>query len=81
MPRRNNRRLYLFDIDGTLLSTGGAASHAMGLAFERVFGVADGISQRHFYSTQQGAATWRSCKTHSLTQASQTLTSQVMRAG
>ncbi len=43
MPRRNNRRLYLFDIDGTLLSTGGAASHAMGLAFERVFGVADGF--------------------------------------
>ncbi len=43
MPRPNNRRLYLFDIDGTLLSTRGATSHAMGLAFEHVFGVADGF--------------------------------------
>ncbi len=43
MPRTNNRRLYLFDIDGTLLSTGGAASHAMGLAFGRVFGIEDGF--------------------------------------
>jgi phosphoglycolate phosphatase-like HAD superfamily hydrolase len=43
VPRHNNRRLYLFDIDGTLLSTGGAASHAMGLAFERVFRIEDGF--------------------------------------
>lgn len=43
MPRHNNRRLYLFDIDGTLLSTGGAATHAMGLAFGRVFGIEDGF--------------------------------------
>lgn len=42
-PRPNRRRLYLFDIDGTLLSTGGAASHAMGLAFGRVFAVEDGF--------------------------------------
>jgi len=43
VPRSTRRRLYLFDIDGTLLSTRGAASHAMGLAFERVFGVKDGF--------------------------------------
>jgi phosphoglycolate phosphatase len=44
VPRINKRRLYLFDIDGTLLSTGGAASHAMGLAFEKVFGISDGFN-------------------------------------
>jgi len=42
-PRPNNRRLYLFDIDGTLLSTGGAAGHAMGVAFERLFGISEGF--------------------------------------
>jgi phosphoglycolate phosphatase len=47
-PRPNNRRLYLFDIDGTLLSTGGAASRAMGVAFERVFGVKDGFKGVEF---------------------------------
>jgi phosphoglycolate phosphatase len=47
-PRPNNRRLYLFDIDGTLLSTGGAASRAMGVAFERVFGVKDGFKDVEF---------------------------------
>jgi phosphoglycolate phosphatase len=45
---RPNRRLYLFDIDGTLLSTGGAASHAMGLAFQQVFGVEDGFRDVSF---------------------------------
>jgi len=48
VPRHNNRRLYLFDIDGTLLSTGGAASHAMGLAFERAFGIKDGLKDVTF---------------------------------
>ena len=47
-PRIKGRRLYLFDIDGTLLSTGGAASHAMGVAFERRFGIKDGFSKVTF---------------------------------
>jgi phosphoglycolate phosphatase-like HAD superfamily hydrolase len=33
--------LVLFDVDGTLLLSGGAGVRAMTLAFERVFGVAD----------------------------------------
>jgi phosphoglycolate phosphatase len=35
--------LVLFDIDGTLLLSGGAGVRAMTRAFERVFGVADGF--------------------------------------
>jgi phosphoglycolate phosphatase len=36
-------RLLLFDIDGTLLLSGGAGVRAMGRAFEDVFGVRDGF--------------------------------------
>lgn len=36
--------LILFDIDGTLLLSGGAGVRAMGLAFEDVFGVRDGFA-------------------------------------
>lgn len=36
--------LIFFDIDGTLLLSGGAGVRAMGLAFEAVFGVADGFA-------------------------------------
>lgn len=35
--------LLLFDVDGTLVLTGGAGVRAMNLAFEEVFGVADGL--------------------------------------
>src|SRR5215218_9905075 len=35
--------LILFDIDGTLVLTGGAGGRAMALAFEEVFGVRDGF--------------------------------------
>src|SRR4051812_10962175 len=35
------RTLLLFDIDGTLVLTGGAGGRAMTRAFEEVFGVAD----------------------------------------
>lgn len=37
-------RLYLFDIDNTLLNSGGAGAKAMTLAFEEVFGVADAFA-------------------------------------
>ncbi|MEW6336521.1 MAG: HAD family hydrolase [Acidobacteriota bacterium] len=37
MPE-NRRRLVLFDIDGTLISTGGRAAAALGGALERTFG-------------------------------------------
>jgi phosphoglycolate phosphatase len=33
--------LVLFDVDGTLLLSGGAGARAMAIAFERVFGVSD----------------------------------------
>ena len=44
----NSKRLYLFDIDGTLLNSGGAGSAAMRAAFERVFGVEDGFATVEF---------------------------------
>ena len=36
-------KLLLFDIDGTLVLTGGAGLRGMALAFEEVFGVRDGL--------------------------------------
>lgn len=38
------RRLVLFDIDGTLILTGGAGSRAMGRAFSELFGVEDAFT-------------------------------------
>ncbi len=46
--KSRERRLYLFDIDGTLLSTGGSGRTAMGQAFEAVFGVKDGFKGVEF---------------------------------
>jgi len=46
--RANSRRLYLFDIDGTLITTGGSARLAMARAFERAFGVVDGFKGVEF---------------------------------
>ncbi len=37
-------RLFLFDIDNTLLNSGGAGVKAMTLAFQEAFGVADGLA-------------------------------------
>jgi len=37
-------RLFLFDVDNTLLNSGGAGAQAMTLAFEEVFGVADAFA-------------------------------------
>jgi phosphoglycolate phosphatase-like HAD superfamily hydrolase len=40
------RRVYLFDVDGTLVRTGGAGSRALAQAFHRLYGVAgamDGV--------------------------------------
>jgi len=37
-------RLYLFDIDNTLLNSGGAGAKAMTLAFEEIFGVPDAFA-------------------------------------
>ena len=41
-------RLLLFDIDNTLLYTGGAGSHAMTLALQEMFGVTDGFAKVEF---------------------------------
>jgi phosphoglycolate phosphatase len=41
-------RLLLFDIDNTLLYTGGAGSIAMTLAFQDLFGIKDGFAQVEF---------------------------------
>ena len=36
-------RLILFDIDGTLVLTGGAGGRAMARAFQEVFGFSNGL--------------------------------------
>ena len=41
-------RLVLFDIDGTLVSTGGAGMKSFGEAFEAAFGVADATAKIKF---------------------------------
>lgn len=41
-------RLLLFDIDNTLLNTGGAGGYAMNLAFQEMFGVSDGFAKVEF---------------------------------
>ncbi|MEX0800733.1 MAG: HAD family hydrolase [Dehalococcoidia bacterium] len=41
-------RLFLFDIDNTLLYSGGAGSLSMGLAFKDMFGVEDGFKGVEF---------------------------------
>jgi phosphoglycolate phosphatase len=38
-------KLLLFDIDGTLLHSGGAGKRAMERSFEKTFGIADGLSR------------------------------------
>ena len=42
------RRLYLFDIDGTLIASGGAGGKAMTAAFRAVWGLADGFAGVEF---------------------------------
>jgi phosphoglycolate phosphatase-like HAD superfamily hydrolase len=55
-------RVVLFDIDNTLLYTGGAGSFAMNLAFNELFGIADGFARVEFsgrtdlWILQQGLA-------------------------
>lgn len=41
-------RVLLFDIDNTLLNTGGAGGHAMNLAFQEMFGISDGFAKVEF---------------------------------
>jgi len=41
MANSSKNKLFLFDIDGTLITTGGAGTRAMNLAFENLFGIKD----------------------------------------
>ena len=41
-------RVVLFDIDNTLLYSGGAGSFAMNAAFNELFGVSDGFARVEF---------------------------------
>ncbi len=41
-------RVLLFDIDNTLLYSGGAGGHAMNLAFAEMFGIGDGFGKIEF---------------------------------
>lgn len=41
-------RVILWDIDNTLLYTGGAGSHAMNIAFHELYGVPDGFARVEF---------------------------------
>lgn len=42
-------RLVLFDIDGTLIRTGGAGVHAFGRTAELLYGVAGVAERTHFH--------------------------------
>jgi phosphoglycolate phosphatase len=42
------RRVLLFDIDNTLLWSGGAGAHAMNLAFGEMFAISDGFAKVEF---------------------------------
>jgi phosphoglycolate phosphatase-like HAD superfamily hydrolase len=44
----NDKRLYLFDIDGTLINTGGAGGQAMRAAFAALWNRADGFAGIEF---------------------------------
>ena len=44
----NEKRLYLFDIDGTLINTGGAGGQAMRASFAALWGRADGFAGIEF---------------------------------
>ena len=49
------KKLFLFDIDGTLLLTGRAGEHALRLAFRERFGVEDDLSAISFAGSTDGA--------------------------
>lgn len=49
------KKLFLFDIDGTLLLTGRAGEHALRLAFQERFGVEDDLSSISFAGSTDGA--------------------------
>ena len=49
------KKLFLFDIDGTLLLTGRAGEHALRLAFKERFGVDDDLSSISFAGSTDGA--------------------------
>ena len=71
--RRVTARLLLFDIDGTLVLTGGAGKRAMDRAFQELFGVADafagvsmaGRTDRFLWSRGSSAAACRRPPTRS----------------
>ena len=65
-------RLLLFDIDGTLLLSGGAGVRAMGRAFEDVFGVRDGFDGIPVAGHRSTAAANASCAASSATSKSRT---------
>ncbi|MBV9657909.1 MAG: HAD hydrolase-like protein [Verrucomicrobia bacterium] len=48
-------KLLLFDIDGTLLTTGGAGEHGFGQAFQDAFGIADDLSTIDFAGATDSA--------------------------
>jgi phosphoglycolate phosphatase len=50
-----DKKLLLFDIDGTLLLTGRAGEHALRLAFKERFGVDDDLSSISFAGSTDGA--------------------------
>jgi phosphoglycolate phosphatase-like HAD superfamily hydrolase len=59
-------RLYLFDIDNTLLNSGGAGAKAMTLAFEEIFGVADAFAGIEYTGRSDIAIFRDAAITHSL---------------
>ncbi len=69
----NAPRVLLFDIDGTLLLSGGAGSGAMKMAFRELFGAADGFSQISFSGRTDTAIFRDALRLHNLDSSSREL--------
>ncbi len=69
----NAPRVLLFDIDGTLLLSGGAGSGAMKMAFKELFGAADGFSQISFSGRTDTAIFRDALRLHNLDSSSSEL--------
>lgn len=60
-------KLFLFDIDGTLVRTAGAGKRSMEIAFEQIYGITNGFSGIHMMGRTDPAILRESLGNHGLT--------------
>ncbi len=71
------KKLILFDIDGTLMHTGGAGTRSMNLAFEELFGVKDAFKGISMAGKTDMQIMKQGLRTHSLPDMDGSLTGMV----